>query len=245
MTSRAFLHIGVLRAASRVMLAAALPALGACASTTLFQSSFNSQPTFAPPTAAQLVGTMQLISGDSGRIQVEPGGGTGPSENLLRISRLVLVPNTNTSTPASVVQGTLAQTFPDGNYGFLGVFDIGQGSGLASLEFDANPQGPVAESFLHLDFMQDGSVRFDDDPSATCCHYSASTPFTLSVSIQVTASSAVAHVTLFGQGVSQGTYDYTIKHPNLATRFSAFRLWMGFPWTGAFEVTDLVVTRHN
>ena len=188
---------------------------------------------------------MQLISGDSGRIQVEAGGGTGPSENVLRISRGVPVPNTNPGTPASVVQGTLAQTFPDGNYSFVGVFDIGQGSGLASVEFDAIPQGPIAERFLHLDFMQDGSVRFDDDPSMTCCHYSTSTPFTLSVSIEVTASSAVAHVTLFGKGVSEGTFDYTIKQPNFARRFGAFRLSMGFPWTGAFAVTDLLVTRHN
>lgn len=245
MTSPAFSHIRVLRAGSRVMLAAALPALGACASTTLFQSSFNSQRTFAPPAAAQLVGTMQLISGDTGWIVVEGPPVQGSSENWLRIRRLVNVPNTNTSTPPSVVQGTLAQTFPDGNYSFLGVFVIGQGSGLASVEFDANPQGPVAESFLHLDFMQDGSVRFDDDPSASCCHYTADTPFTLSVSIQVTAGSAVAHVTLFGKGVSQGTYDYPIKYPSLASRFSAFRLWMGFPWTGDFWATDLLVTRHN
>ncbi len=245
MTSPAFLHIGVLRAASRVMLAATLPALGACTSTILSQSSFNSQQIDAPPAATQLVGTMQVISGDTGRIRVEAGGGgTGPRENVLRISRAIPVPNGNPATPASVVQGTLAQTFPDGNYGFLGVFEIGQGSGLASLDFVANPQGPVAESFLHLDFMPDGSVRFDDDPSATCCHY-PDAPFTLSVSIQVTASSAVAHVTLFGKGVSQGTYDYTIKQPNLARQFRAFRLSMGFPWAGDFYVTDLVLTRHN
>ena len=137
MTSPAFAPI-VVRAASRVTLAAALLALVACGLTTLFQSSFNSQQTYAPPAATQLVGTMQLISGDSGRIEVEAGGGTGPSENVLRISRGVPVPNTNPGTPASVVQGTLAQTFPDGNYSFVGVFDIGQGSS-ASPRWSSTP----------------------------------------------------------------------------------------------------------
>ncbi len=245
MTSPAFLHIGVLRAASRVMLAAALPALGACTSTTLFQSSFNSQRTETPPKAAQLVGTMQVIAGDSGAIEVTDPLVLGSGENWLRVRRFIILAKNN-SIPSAIAQATLAQTFPTGNYGFLGTMLIPEGiTGLSSVEFDASPQGPVAQSFLHLDFMPDGSVRFDDDPSVTCCHYSHGSLFTLSVSMQVTAGSAVAHVTLLGKGVSQGTYDYMIKRPNLASQFAAVRLWVGYPWAAEFYVTDLIVTRHN
>jgi hypothetical protein len=247
MTAPARPPIVAVRAASHVMFAAALLAPGACASTTLFQSSFNSQPLYKPPTAQQLVGTMQVVAGDSAAVLVEPTQVHGSPDNWLHISRELRVPNTNNATPPSIAQGMLAQTFSTGNYGFLGVFDIGSGDGLISVDFVANPQGLTAESFLHLDFLQDGRVRFDDDPSVTCCHYGIDTTFTLSVSIQVMDTAAVAHVTLLGQGqgVSPGTFDYPIKHPNFARQFSAFRVWMGYPWTGAFVVTDLLVTRHN
>jgi hypothetical protein len=247
MTAPACSSIVVVRAVSYVMLAAAPLALGACSSATLFQSSFNSQSThpYAPPNPTQLVGTMQVISGDSGAILVEPTQVHGSSDNWLHISRGVRVPNTNNVTPPSVVQGTLAQTFPDGNYGFLGVFDIPNGDGLVSVEFDGPTQGPAAERFLHLDFLPNGTVRFDDDPAATCCHYTIDKAFTLSVAIEVTASSAVAHVTLLGEGGSPGTFDYTIRQPNFARQFTAFRLSMGYPWTGAFVATNLLVTRHN
>ena len=252
MTSRASSPLRVVRAASRIMPIAALLSLGGCASTTLFQSSFNSQPVNGPPAATQLVGTMQLISGDTA-IKVEMNPLYGPSDNWLRITRYVLE-STNNVTPPTTVQGTLAQTFPNGNYSFVGVLFV-YADGPVTLEFDASPQGPVAVSFLHLDFMPDGSVRFDDDPSVTCCHYARAWPFTLSVSIQVTASSAIAHVTLSGgqeihgnvntQGVSQGSYDYTIKQPTFASRFGAFRLSIGYPWQGEFFGTDLLVTRRN
>jgi hypothetical protein len=252
MISRASSPIRVVRAASRVMPTAALLSLGGCASTTLFQSSFNSQRLDLPPATTQLVGTMQLISGDTA-IRVEMNPLYGPSDNWLRISRYVLRATSNV-TPPTMVQGTLAQTFPDGNYNFVGVFFV-KGDDPVTVEFDASPQGPVALSFLHLDFMPDGSVRFDDDPTVSCCHYARGWPFTLSVSIQITASSAVAHLTVLGgqeiagnvnkQGVSQGSYDYTIKQPSFASRFGAFRLSIGYPWVGEFFVTDLLVTRHN
>jgi hypothetical protein len=251
-TSRASSPIRVVRAVSRIMPTVALLSLGGCASTTLFQSSFNAQPLDVPPRTTQRVGTMQLISNDTA-IKVEMNPLYGPSDNWLRLSRFVFENNIN-GTPPTMVQATLAQTFPDGNYSFVGVFFVAA-NGPVTVEFDASPQGPNALSFLHLDFMPDGTVRFDDDPLVTCCHYERDFPFTLSVSIQVTANSAVAHVSVLGgreiagnidrQGVSQGSYDYTIKQPSFATRFGAFRLSIGYPWAGRFFATDLLVTRHN
>src|SRR5215470_10349698 len=84
-----------------VVLAVAPIALGACASTTLFQSAFNDQQThiYSPPNPTQLVGTMQVIAGDSGAILVEPTQVHGSSDNWLRISRELSAPNTNNGTP--------------------------------------------------------------------------------------------------------------------------------------------------
>ena len=113
MTSAALSHIRVLRAGSRVMLAAALPALGACASTTLFQSSFNSQRTFAPPAAAQLVGTMQLISGDTGWIVVEgplAGSPTGVSLSGTGIAATETLSLSSTSVSFGNVDTGLSST---------------------------------------------------------------------------------------------------------------------------------------
>jgi hypothetical protein len=219
-----------------------LLALAGCASTTLFQSSFNAQPIGSPPAAAQAVGTLQLVDGAPGSIVIV-GPVPGSSEHWMQVSRPSLPNNT---APISMMQGTFAQTFPDGNYGFLGALFIPSGSGLASVEFDTSPGGsPAAASFLHLDFLQDGSIRFDDDPAVTFGHFPHDQFFTLSVPIEVTASSAVAHVTLFGTSTSGGTFDYPIKHPSFARQYGAIRLWMGVPWTGSFDATDLVVTRKN
>jgi len=226
------------RALTAVAAIGAVLALTGCASTTLF----NSQAVGAPPTTAQAVGTLQLIDGAPGSIVIV-GPVPGSSENWMKISRASLPNNT---APISVMQGTLSQTFPDGNYGFLGALFIPSGSGLASVEFDTSPSGsPPATSFLHLDFLQDGSVRFDDDPSVTFGHFPHDQFFTLSVSMEITSTSAIAHVTLFGTNVSQGTFDYTIRQPNFARQYGAIRLWMGFPWTGSFDATDLLVTRRN
>jgi len=229
----------VLRAAA---VAGAALALAGCNSITLFQSSFNAQPTGAPPTTAQAVGTMQLIDGAPGAIQVV-GPVPGSSENWVRISRASVANNT---APISVLQGTLAQTFADGNYGFLAAIYIPSGSGLASVEFDTGPLGsPATTSFLHLDFLEDGTIRFDDNPAKTCCHYPHDQFFTLSVPMEVTATGATAHVTLLGTGVSSGTFDYPIQQPNFARQYGAIRLWMGYPWTGSFDATDLLVTRQK
>ena len=37
--------------------------------------------------------------------------------------------------------------------------------------------------------------------------------------------------------------DYTITDPiQFVQQFGAIRVWMGFPWTGYFDSTDLIVT---
>jgi hypothetical protein len=165
------------------------------------------------------------------------------NERWVQISRASVA---NNQAPISVMQGNFAKTYPDGSYGFLGALFIASGSGLASVEFDTSPFGsPASTSFLHLDFLQNGTVRFDDNPGVTFGGFPHNQFFTLSVGIDVTSTTAVAHVTLFGTGTSGGTFDYTIKQPNFARQYGAIKLWMGYPWTGSFDATDLLVTRKK
>jgi hypothetical protein len=232
------------RIASRLQLAGLLAAagtlfaLGGCGPETLFQSSFSSSAVGSPPSPTQQVGTV-TFSGDPGSVLiVRPVPGS--SENWVQISRA------GKQSAISTLQGNLAKTYPDGTYGFLGAIFIPSGSGLASVEFDTGPFGaPPSTSFLHLDFLQNGTVRFDDDPGATFGTFPHDKFFTLSVAMDVTATTAVAHVTLLGTGTSGGTFDYTIKQPGFARQYGAIRLWMGFPWTGSFDMTDLLVTRKK
>jgi hypothetical protein len=216
--------------------------LAGCASETIFQSSFNTQSPGAVPSAAQATGTAQ-VSGDPGSVVIA-GPVPGSNENWVRISRA----NAQQSQ-VSTFQGTLSKTPGLGNYSFLGVLFIPSGSGLASVEFDTGAFGsPASTSFLHLDFTQENRVRINDTNDAD--HIWGSFPrdqfFTLSVNLEITTTSAVAHMTLLGTGTS-GNKDFTIPSPfnNFSQQFGQIRVFMGFPWTGSFDATDLLVTHRK
>jgi hypothetical protein len=220
--------------------AAGLVLLGGCASETLFRSSFNSQAPGQVPSTTQTVGTAN-VSADPGGVIID-GPVPGSSENWVRIGR------TNAQHSAiAVFQGDFAKTYPAGTYNFLGALFIPSGTGLASVEFDTGPSGgPPSTSFLHLDFTTDNNVRINDDPDNTWGIFPRNQVFTLSVSLEVTSTSAIAHMALFGTGAS-GTRDFTIPAPfsNFARQFGAIKVWMGFPWSGSFDATDLIVTRRK
>jgi hypothetical protein len=226
----------------RVLAVAALGTLlglGGCASETLFRSSFNTQAPGTVPAATQSVGTAQVF-GDPGRVVIAAPVG-GSSENWVKISRA----NAQTSQ-VSTFQGVLSKTPGAGNYGFLGAFFIPSGAGLASVEFDTGPVGaPALTSFLHLDF-KDNLVRINDDDGNTWGTFPRDQVFTLSVNFEITSSSAIAHMALFGTGAS-GTRDFAIPSPfsSFAQQFGAIRVFMGFPWTGSFDATDLLVTHKT
>ena len=230
------------RVLRRVLPGAALAmllGLGGCASETLFQSSFNTQAPGVVPSATQATGTAQVF-GDPGSVVIAAPVG-GSSENWVKISRA----NAQTSQ-VSTFQGVLSKTPGAGDYGFLGAFFIPSGAGLASVEFDTGPVGaPALTSFLHLDF-KDNLVRINDDDGNTWGTFPRDQVFTLSVNFEITSNSAVAHMALFGTGAS-GTKDFTIPSPfsSFAQQFGAIRVFMGFPWTGSFDATDLLVTHRT
>ena len=99
--------------------------------------------------------------------------------------------------------------------------------------------------FLHLDFTPDNRVRIDDDPGTLFGTFPRDQVFIVQVTLNINASAATAHTILSGAGAS-GQADYTVTsalHP-VARQFGAVRLMMGFPSTGKFDATTIVVTRN-
>jgi hypothetical protein len=230
----------LLRAARRAWRAASLPALLAlmsgCASETLFQSQFNANGIGAPPAATQAVGTLVLGGAPGSIIVVNPP--PGATEQWVRISR------NGDQAPITSMQGNFSKAAGDGTYTMLAALFIPGGSGLATVEFDTSPSGsPANAQFLHMDFMQDGTVRMDDDAGVTWGSYPHDQYFTLIVTLDVGATTT-AHLSMLGNGAT-GTLDYHVPLGSLAHQIGAVKFWMGYPWQGSFDVTDILVTRKT
>lgn len=211
-----------------------------CNSTTLFQSSFNSNPVGAPPSHNQSVGTID-VSGAPGSVVIVSSPPNAGSDHWAQIQR-----GTGAEVPITTMQCTFSQLFQAGSYTLTVYLFIPAGSGLATVEFDTSPQaGPPSTGFLHLDFMQNNTVRINDDSNQVFGTFPRDQVFGLNVDLEIASSSATAHIGLFGAGAS-GTKDLSNITPlSFAHQFGAVKFWMGFPWTGSFDVTNIVVTRKN
>jgi hypothetical protein len=214
--------------------------LSACASQTLFQSNFDPTPVGQPPAHAQPVGTAN-VSGSPGSVvvvasPVQTGG------------RWVQVARPNDPVTIVAFQGNFSQFAGDGSYTFDATLFIPPdpaGRTVASVQFEQFNQ-PVANSFngfLHLDFLQNGTIRIDDRADQVFGTFPHNQPFIVQVTLNINAA-PTAHIVLAGAGTS-GQADYTIQVPFIpaARQFGAVRLWMGFPWTGPFDATNILVTK--
>jgi hypothetical protein len=214
-------------------------ALGGCASKTLFQSNFDPTLVGQPPAQAQAVGTAHA-DGPAGSVVVIDAP-VAPSGKWVQITRA------NAQAGVAGLQGNFSEFRGAGSYTFSTDLYIPAGSGLATVQFEAFGQ-PVGQplGFLHLDFTQDNRVRIDDIESTSFGSFQRDQPFILQVTLNINASAPTAHVVLAGAGAS-GVADYAIQPALrlLAQQFGAVRLWMGFPWTGHFDATTIVVTRQS
>jgi hypothetical protein len=218
--------------------------LTGCGSVTLFQSSFNSA-VGAPPTTAQATGTV-AVSGATGSVVVTspPPNATG---NWVKISRA-----NSQGAPISNLTCNLSQPPQNGSYSFLSVLFIPKGSGLATLEFDTGPSaGPPLAGFLHLDFgdfSQPNTVRLNDDNSQLFGTFPRDQFFTVAVNLNIGSSTATATINLYGSGAS-GTKDVNIVNGvtplSLPQQFGAVKFFMGYPWSGSFDASDILVTRKR
>jgi hypothetical protein len=156
----------------------------------------------------------------------------------VQITRLA---NPNT---VSVFQGNFSEFKGDGKYVFSTFLFIPSGSGIATLQFEPFGQSiSTFTSFLHLDFTQDNRIRLDDDDATKFGTFPRDQAFIVQVTLDINATTQTAHIVLSGAGAS-GETDYTILPPfrSMAHQFGAVRLWMGFPQTGTFDATTILVT---
>jgi len=217
--------------------AAALMLTTGCSSVTLFQSNFNSDPVGAPPSHMQATGTIDVAGNTNSVMTVNaPSGG---NEHWAKISRSDKeAPITTMLCNFSAMNGTSTSSLAAAMF-------IPNGSGLATIEFDTSPFGsPANTGFLHLDFMEDGTVRMDDNPAEVWGTYAHDKSFDVFVTLDITTTTAVAHISLIGSGTS-GTKDYNVPLGKFANQLGAVKFWMGFPWQGSFEVTDIIVTKRS
>lgn len=221
--------------------AAALVVLGllsGCA-TTVFRSSFDTNTVGQPPSPAQAIGTV-AVAGDPGSVVVVSLADL--PNRWVETSR----GGTAESQPASL-QANLVRAPGPGTYTFSAfLFVPSAPSNVATIQFE--PFGwPVADltgGFLHLDFLQSNRVRIDDNENTIFGTFPRDQVFVVQVTLHLTPA-PTAHIVLSGAGAS-GEADYTLFAPFVpkAQQFGAVRLWMGFPWSGRFDATQIVVTHQ-
>ena len=222
----------------RVAPLAALFFLTGCAADTLFRSNFDPTPVGQPPATVQDVGTANIDGPSGSVIVIAPP--VLPSGKWVQIRR--------PDGPAVAgLQGKFSQFRGDGVYTFSATMFMATGSGVATIQFEAftNPVSSL-QAFLHLDFTGDNKVRIDDNDGTKFGSFPRGQPFIVQVTLNINASASTAHIVLSGAGAS-GERDHTVIPPlqNLSRQFGAVRVWQGFPHTGAFDATNIAVTRKT
>ncbi len=136
--------------------------------------------------------------------------------------------------------GLLTEVDGDGVCNLSTMMFMPSGSGVESISFETTTQ-----EFLHLDFMPDNRVHIDDNEATEFGSFPRDQVFLVQVTLNISAAQSTAHVVLLGGGASGDTI-YAMPPPFqfLSRQFAAIRLWQGFPHTGGFDATDIVVTRE-
>jgi hypothetical protein len=196
---------------------------------TLFRSNFNPTPDGEPPATVQDVGTAKVDGPRRSVIVIDPP--FPHTDKWVQISR-------PTGPEIASFVGLLTEVAGFGVYNFSAMIFMGSNSGIASISFETLSQG-----FLHLDFMPDNHVRIDDINGTEFGSFPRNQPFVVQVTLNINAMQSAAHVVL--SGGASGETDYTLPPPFqvLAPGFGAVRVWQGFPNTGGFDATNIVVTR--
>jgi hypothetical protein len=231
--------MNIYRAIAHATFAGSVAVVAGCtSSTTLFKDNFNSNPLNAPPAVAQSVGTTDVFGGD-------PEGAlivllAGPPGHWLQIKKQN--PNTIAGMGAN-----FANAPGNGTYSFSGRLYIQKGAGAATVAF-TTPQlvdngSGLQQQLMHLDFRPNNVVRIDDNPATDFGTFPNDALFMLSVKLDVYSACAVAHITLSG-GAASGSADYRLVPVPVAMpqQLAAMQFYMGTPWTGTFNASDLLVT---
>ena len=221
---------------SFLILAFHLSMFYSCTSTTVLLANFKNDNIGSPPAAAQPTGTVSVNNG-SGLITV-----VAAPVSTLPSNKWALISHPAQPAPETTLTGRLTQTGP-GNYGMLCSMHIPANSGVVSVQFEsANPIG----SFMHLDFMEAGDLRIDDDDNLRFGQFPRDKNFVLSVKLDITTTTATVEFNLLGDGAS-GNKIVNVKplFLNVAKQFGAVKFWIGYQHNASFFVDDIVITRKK
>jgi hypothetical protein len=210
---------------------------GSCNSETLFSSNFDSTDFNQPPSATQSVGTAEIAGVPGSVLVAQAPPDASPPAKWLKIVR------PSDPSQISVFRGKLIRQPGNGTYVFSSALVIPAGNnGPASIQLENG----AGEGFLHLDFMPGGNVRIDDDVNTTFGNFATGQVFLVQVTLNVSDTSATAHIVLSGAGAS-GEADRTVIPPfrPRAQQFGAVRLFVGFPHLSTFHAANVVVTKKS
>jgi hypothetical protein len=222
------------------LLALPILLLSGCASETLFRSNFNPTAVGQPPAPQQDIGTV-AVDGSGGVVVINAP--VAPSPKWVQLTRM---DGPQAAIPA--MQGNFVKFRGDGEYTFAATMFLPAGQrNVATIQFESFGQ-PISSlnSFLHIDFMPNNTVRIDDTDSTAFGSFPRDAPFIVQVTLHIAASGSSAHIVLAGANAS-GIADRNITPAlnSMARQFGAIRLWMGFPWSGSFDATNISVTRRT
>jgi|GEM_PF-588493 hypothetical protein len=198
---------------------------------TLFRSNFDPTPDGQPPSTTQAVGT--------GRVDGPPGSVIVIDPPFAHTNKWVQISRPTGPQVAGFV-GVLTEVNGDGIYHFSAEMFMPTGSGVASISFETS----VAQEFLHIDFLADNKVRIDDNASTEFGLFPRDRVFLVQVTLNISAAQSTVHVAL--SGTASGDQNYIMPPPFqiLSRQFGEIRVWQGFPHTGAYDATNIVVTRE-
>jgi hypothetical protein len=218
----------------------ALTMAGNCNTTKLFQSNFDATAVGQPPSPTQAVGTASV----EGNVLVA----AAPS-NAQPSGKWVQIKVANQSGQVASFKGKLSQQPGNGTYVFSTALFIPppgpQGDNVATISFEAlASQGGLPAEFLHFDFLANNQIRIDDVESTAFGQFPRNQVFLVQVTLDISATAAKAHIILSGAGAS-GEADRNVSSTFLqqAQQFGAVSIRMGFPHTGTFFATNVLVQR--
>ena len=208
----------------------------------LFESNFDSTPVNSLPSTTQAVGTLKsdIITANAPGVKVISP--TFPhTDNWVEMNRPLGTGN------AAGIQCFFTQSPGEGIYNISLMMFVSSKSNecLPTISFQTAAGG----EFLHFDFLPDLHVRIDDVVEATSCTYVRDQPFTIQITLNVTATSSFGQIALSGGGAS-GVANYTVQPPfyHLSLEFGSVQIFEGFSInagvtsTGPFDVANILVT---
>jgi hypothetical protein len=203
-----------------------------CNGEKILVANFNGNTLGLPPASGQEVVTVQTMPpAQNSVVATVPGL---PS-NWVKITR------PNDSQVIAGIIGTATSAKGEGIYTFTSTLYIPDNGGVATIQFEPFGQIPPGLAFFHIDFLENNTVRVNDDNGTAFGSFPRNQPFMVQVTLNILASGSTADIVLSGADATGSFHVPAFTGGSFAPQFGSVRLWMGFPWVGSFYATNIVV----